>query len=207
MAFQERKMADQLQEMLQRIYEEGVNKAKDEAQDILMQAKQQADKLKEDSEKEAARIIKEAESKAAEIDKRMQSDLRMAANQAMSALKNQVINAIMIESIDKQTTISMQDPAFLQKLILEAVSKWSPDSSLGLTVPESQKSALEAFFSSTVKTVFAGHLKVDYSPLMKNGLVITPFESTYKLSFRDEDFANFFKSFLRPRTRHILFGE
>jgi V/A-type H+-transporting ATPase subunit E len=101
----------------------------------------------------------------------------------------------------------MQDGAFLQKLILEVLSKWSPQSSLVLTVPESRKNELDTFFNTSVKSVFAGTLKIDYSPIMKNGLAVAPADGTYKLSFTDEDFANFFKSYLRPKAAQILFGE
>jgi V/A-type H+-transporting ATPase subunit E len=200
-------MSDKLQEMLQRIYEEGVNKAKEEAQGILLQAKQQAQDLKAESEKEAKKLISQAEDNAKDIESRMQSDLRMAAEHAMHALKNKIIDVVMVESIDKHVTESTNDPVFMQKVILELISKWTPETALVLTFPESRKSDFESFFSTTVKKAFAGNLRIDYSPLMKNGIVIAPADSTYKLSFKDEDFANFFKSFLRPRARHILFGE
>jgi len=200
-------MADQLQEMLQKIYDEGVNKAKAEAAKILEAAQQEATQKKSQAEQEAEKIIRDAKQKATELDKNLHSDLKMAAQQAMSSLKNKVINALIIETIDKQTTQSMQDGAFLQKLILEVLAKWSPQSSLVLTVPENRRNELDTFFSTTVKTAFTGSLKIDYAPAMKNGLTIAPSDGTYKLSFTDEDFANFFKSYLRPKAANILFGE
>lgn len=200
-------MADQLQEMLNKIYEEGVNKAKAEAAKILEAAQLEADQKKSKAQEEADRILADAKQKAAELDKNLHSDLKMASQQAMSALKNKIINTLMIETIDKQTSQSMQDSAFLQKLILEVVGKWSPESSLVLSVPEAKKTELDAFFGSTVKTAFAGNLKIDYSPVMKSGLSVSPADGTFKLSFTDEDFANFFKSYLRPKAAQILFGE
>jgi len=200
-------MADQLQEMLTKIYDEGVNKAKAEAAVILEAAQKEADQKKALATQEAEKILADAKQKAAELDKNLHSDLKMAAQQAMSALKNKVINALMIDTIDKQTTGAMQDNAFLQKLILEVLGKWSPDSSFVLTVPEAKKAELDAFFNNNVKAAFAGSLKVDYSPVMKSGLAIAPADGTYKLSFTDEDFANFFKSYLRPKAAQILFGE
>jgi V/A-type H+-transporting ATPase subunit E len=40
---------------------------------------------------------------------------------------------------------------------------------------------------------------------MKKGFEIAPVDGTYKLSFSDEDFANLFKTYLRPRTKELLF--
>jgi len=200
-------MADQLQEMLKKIYDEGVNKAKVEAAKILETAQQEADRLKAQAIKEAEKILNDAKQKAIEIDKNIHSDLKMASQQSMSALKNKIVNAIMTDTIDKKINQSMQDFTFLQKLILEVLGKWSPDSSVVLTLPEDKKKDLESFFATQVKSVFNGKLQVEYSPIMKNGLSISPENNTYKLSFTDEDFANFFKSYLRPKAAQILFGE
>ena len=200
-------MADQLQEMLQKIYDEGLNKAKDEAEKILEASRQQSQKLKSDAEAEAAKIIADAKQQTSELDKKLNSDLKMAAQQALSALKSKVVSSVMVESIDKQTAKSVNDTAFLQKLILEVLGKWSPQSSLVLTVPENKKAELDAWLKDAVKSVFSGTLKVEFSPVMKNGINIAPADGTYKLSFTDEDFANFFKSYLRPKAVQILFGE
>jgi len=200
-------MADQLQEMLNKIYEEGVNKAKAEAAKIMETAQHEAELTVSNAKTEAEKIIKDAKQKAVDMEKNLNSDLKMAAQQAMSALKNKIINTLMIETVDNQTSQSMQDSAFLQKLILEVLGKWSPQSSLVLTVPDNKKKELDSFFSSNVKSVFAGNLKIEYSPVMKNGLTVAPADGTYKLNFTDEDFANFFKSYLRPKATQILFGE
>ncbi len=200
-------MADQLQEMLQKIYTEGVEKAKTEADKIMAEAQAEAGRIKSEAAAEAERIVADANKSARELEQKLQSDLRMAAQQSMSALKNKIISAVMLATADHQTRQSMSDPAFLQKLILEVVGKWSPQSSLLLTVPESRKAELDTFLKESVQKAFAGTLKVDFSPAMKNGIAIAPADGTYKLNFTDEDFANFFKSYLRPKAVQILFGE
>jgi len=200
-------MADQLQEMLQKIYSEGVDKAKAEAEIIIQKAKEQADQEKRDAELEAERIIKDAQKKASELEKNISSDLKMAAQQAMNSLKQKVMTSLLASTFDKQTAAAMQDNSFLQKLILEVLSKWSPEASAVLTIPANKQKELEGFFQDTVKTVYQGGLKIDFSPVMQNGITIAPADGTFKLSFTDEDFANFFKSYLRPKAAQILFGE
>lgn len=200
-------MADQLQEMLQKIYDEGVNKAKEEAEKILASANKEADDIRKKAKEEAEKNIQEAKQNSIELDKKMHSDLKMAAQQALTALKNKVTNAIVLETIDKQITAAMQDSEFLKKLILEILGKWSPESNLVLTIPENKRQELENFFKESVQKVFAGKLQIDFSPVMKNGITITPADGSYKLNFTDEDFANFFKAYLRPKAVQILFGE
>jgi V/A-type H+/Na+-transporting ATPase subunit E len=200
-------MADQLQEMLKKIYDEGLNKAKEDSDKLLDAARLEADKLKSSAAAEAEKIISTAKANAAELEKKLHSDLKMAAQQALNALKNKVISSVLVSTLDKQSQSAINDTAFLQKLILEVLSKWTPQSSLVLTVPESKKAELDAFLKDSIKNVFSGNLKVDFSPVMKNGIIVAPADGTYKLSFTDEDFANFFKSYLRPKTVQILFGE
>jgi V/A-type H+-transporting ATPase subunit E len=200
-------MADQLQEMLQKIYTEGVDKAKAEAAIIIQAAQDQADKIKADAQSDADKIVAVAKQKATELEKNINSDLKMAAQQAMSSLKHNITSSLLTEAITKQADSALQDTDFLQKLILEVLGKWSPSVHAVITIPESKQNELEAFFRDSVKKVFSGSLKVDFSPVMKNGIVISPADGTYKLSFTDEDFANFFKSYLRPKAANILFGE
>jgi V/A-type H+-transporting ATPase subunit E len=200
-------MADQLQEMLQKIYDEGVNKAKAEADRILEAARQQSDQHIKDAEAEAQKIIANAQKQAEELDRKLHSDLKMAAQQALSAFKNKVVQSVLVESVDKQANQSLNDTSFLQKLILEILGKWSPQSSLVLTLPETKQKELDSWLKTAVQNVFSGQLKVDFSPAMKNGMIIAPADGSYKLSFTDEDFANFFKSYLRPKAVQILFGE
>jgi len=200
-------MADQLQEMLNKIYEEGVNKAKEEAGKILDSANKEAEQTKTDAKLEAEKIVKEAQRKAADLEKKINSDLKMASQQAISALKNKIVNTLINKSIDKPSADSLQDTAFLKQVIIEVLGKWSPNSSMNLTVPENKRKELESFFSSSAKEIFSGELNIEYSPELKLGISIAPVDGTYKISFTDEDFANFFKSYLRPKAVEILFGD
>ena len=62
-------MENKLQELTQKLYNEGVGKANLEAEKILAEAKSEAEKLKQNAEKDAQKIIANAEQKSAEIKK------------------------------------------------------------------------------------------------------------------------------------------
>ena len=42
---------------------------------------------------------------------------------------------------------------------------------------------------------------------MKDGFAIAPQDGRFKVSFTSEDFENYFKTFARPRTYKLLYGE
>jgi V/A-type H+-transporting ATPase subunit E len=59
-------MNDQLQELLKKVYEEGVAKANAEAEKIINSAKEQAEDTVSQAKQKAETILKEAEKKAAD---------------------------------------------------------------------------------------------------------------------------------------------
>ena len=63
-------MNDQLQDLLKRVYEEGVAKANAEAEKIISQAKEQAENTVYQAKAEAERILKDAEKRATDLKKK-----------------------------------------------------------------------------------------------------------------------------------------
>lgn len=201
-------MSDQVQELLQRVYEEGVNKARMEASTIIDEAKAEAEAALISAQQKAEEIIAKAEKKAAELTKNTQSDLKLAAQQTMSVIKQKLADIILNEAFDKQASAAFKDIDFLKKLIVEALNAWKSTMTEGnLLLPEKLSQELDEYFLSSLKGILSGTLKIDFSPQMKEGFTISPTDGTYKISFGDADFSNLFKTFLRPRTNQILFKD
>lgn len=196
-------MNDQLQDLLSKVYEEGVGKANAEAEKILEKAKADAEKMLSEAKSKAEVTVADAEKKAAEMKKNTEGDLKMASNHTISALKQKIIDLVLSASIDKGTGMSFEDPDFVKVLIREALAGWKQDASL--SIAEALQSKLDDGFVSSLKSAFNSDLKIDFSPQIKAGFSISPQDGSYKLSFSDQDFAELFKSYLRPRTAKILF--
>ena len=196
-------MNDQLQDLLSKVYEEGVGKANAEAEKILEKAKADAEKMLSEAKSKAEVTVADAEKKAAEMKKNTEGDLKMASNHTISALKQKIIDLVLSASIDKGTGMSFEDPDFVKGLIREALAGWKQDASL--SIAEALQSKLDDGFVSSLKSAFNSDLKIDFSPQIKAGFCISPQDGSYKLSFSDQDFAELFKSYLRPRTAKILF--
>ena len=88
-------MNDQLQDLLKRVYEEGVAKANAEAEKIISQAKEQAEETIAKAKAEAEAILKDAEKKAEDLKKNTQSDLNMAYNHTLTALKQKITDLVL----------------------------------------------------------------------------------------------------------------
>lgn len=199
-------MTDQLQDLLQRVYEEGVAKAKAEADKILSAAKAAADETVSQAKTEAEQIISEAQKKAAELAKNSDSDLKMAAQHTISSVKQRLTEVVLQKVLDEPIKASFSDPAFLRQIITAALEAWK-SSGGSIAISQSMQGKLDEGFIGSLGAALKDGLKVEFSPSMKNGFSLSPADGSYKLSFTDEDFANLFKSYLRPRTAQTLFSD
>lgn len=197
-------MSDQLQELLQRVYDEGVNKAKSEAETILDKAKTEAAEILSKATAEAETLLTQAKKKSDDLHKNTDSDLKMAAQHTISSVKQKLTDIFLDKVFDAKLHTAATDPAFVKQLILEIVGSWK-ETSGHITISAALQGKLDEAFLSSLKDVAGNGLTVDFVPQMKSGFAIAPADGSYKLSFTDEDFANLFKSYLRPRSNQILF--
>lgn len=198
-------MTDQLQDLLQRVYEEGVAKAKAEAERVLSEATAQADSIKAKAASDAENIVAAAQKKADDLARNTASDLKMAEEHTLSSLKQKITDLILEKAINDQLKTNFADADFMKKLILDTIAAWKQEGGGSITISQAMQAKLDEQFLASLSNVFKGDLKVDFSPQMKSGFFIAPKDGGYKLSFTDEDFANLFKSYLRPRTAKILY--
>lgn len=199
-------MSDQLQDLLKRVYEEGVAKANAEADKILEDAKTQAAGIVNKAKAEAESIVADADKKAKDLKKNTDSDMQMAISHSLSAVKQRITELILDKSLNAKLSAAFNDADFLKKLIYESLSAWKSSNAAGsITISEAMQPSLDEYYLKSLRELFDNKLHIDFSPTMKQGFIIAPQDGTYKLSFTDEDFANLFKTYLRPRTKELLF--
>jgi len=204
-------MQSKLQELTEKIYQEGVSKANQEAEQILSDARKQAEELISKANKQADDMLKKAEKDAEALKKNSLNELQLAGRQAISELKQKIVGLVETGSVQPETKGAFKDTAFTQELIQTIVKNWNPKESenvdLALLLPSVKQKEFEAFFKEKAKGLLNKGLEVTYSERLKAGFKIGPKEGGYLISFADEDFENFFKAFLRPRLIELLFGE
>ncbi len=203
-------MADKLQELTERIYQEGVTKAKQEADRILAETNAKAAELIKKAENDAQQIRKEAQALAEETRKNVNSELQLAAKQATSALKQQISELIIAKVIEPSAGKIWEDPSFLKKMVEAAIQNWHQGNELGevsVTFPKNLEKEMDEFFQKSSSAIISKGLKINYSENLQSGFSIGPADGSYKINFSEEDFASFFKHYLRPRAIKILYGE
>jgi V/A-type H+-transporting ATPase subunit E len=200
-------MDNKLQVLTEKLYNEGVTKGKEEADKILAGAKAEAADIIKKAHSDAEEVVSEAKKKAADLEKTTRSELQLASKQAINALMQEVTNLIDGAIVTASVKEATADKVFMQELIMTAVKNWVEKQDISVVVPESEKDALVSFFAAKAKALLDKGLTIESANNIKAGFQVGPADGSYKVSFTEADFINFFKEFLRPKVVDLLFGQ
>ena len=87
-------MENKIQELTEKLLQDGVEKGKAEAEKIISEAQQKAAQIIEEAKAQAAAIEAEAQKNARALDANTKSEIKMYAAQALNALKSDVTNVV-----------------------------------------------------------------------------------------------------------------
>ena len=191
-------MDTKIQELTDKIYKEGVEKGNEEAGRIIAEANAQKDTILKDAEAEAKRIVAAAEKQAAELKKNTEAELKL-----FEALKSEVTNLITGDIASSNVKAALMDPAYMQKVILELVKSWPANEFL--TIQASDSDGLKAYFEANAKGLLEKRYKIEKVSGKKASFSIIPADGSYKVTFGEDEFIEFFKEFLRPQLVEMLF--
>ncbi|MFZ4615982.1 MAG: hypothetical protein ACOYM2_07285 [Rectinemataceae bacterium] len=203
-------MDSKISELAKSIYAEGVEKAEAEAGRIHKDAEEKAARILEDARKQVETLLAEAKHTADELKTTTGAEIQLAGLQALAGLKQSIVDLVMTASVDVPMNTLLSDTAALKEIVLAAVQASgsagiSPE--LQVILPASKKQDLDGMLSSSIKGMLSGGMEIRYSEGFQAGFQIGPKNGSYKVSMTDADLSEFFKSYLRPRTRELLFGK
>ncbi len=203
-------MDNRLRVLTDRIYQEGISKGQDEAKQIVAKAQSEAEQIIAEAKKQAQQIIAEANKKAAELQENTTSEIKLASSQALESLKQEVVNLVNGSITAPEIKAVMSDQLFIQKTIETAVKNWAVHHDavidMRILVPEKDEKAIIDYFAQTAKGVLNKGFKIESVKGLKSGFQLAPADGSYKISFTDQDFINFYQEYLRPKVVEFLFG-
>jgi V/A-type H+-transporting ATPase subunit E len=194
---------DKIQELTSKLYSEGIEKGKEEAEKIINEAKALSNQIIEDAKNKAREIVAAAEKEAKELKSNTEAELKLYASQAIEALKTEIINLVTDKLAKSNVKAAFEDKEFMQKVILELVKNWARDEKLVIGVENAEE--LKNYIAANAKGLLEKGLKIESVSGIKTGFILAPEDSTYKVKFGEEEFVEYFKEFLRPQIRELLF--
>lgn len=202
-------MQTKLQELTEKIYQEGINKAREDAEKLLASAQTQGAEIIAAANRQAADIVKDAEKQAAELKQNSMNELQLSARQLISDTRQKLVNLIEARVIEPQVKTALTDAEFNKDVIKTLVSNWNPNADqaveISVLLPAEKKKELEAFYSAKTGEFLGKGVEVTFSDRIKGGFKIGPKQGGYMISFSDDDFDNLFRQYLRPRMIDLLF--
>ena len=201
-------MQNKLQELTDKLYNEGLSKGKQEGEELLAKAKSQAEEMIAKAQAEAAQIIAAAQKQADELKAKTASDIKMASAQSIAATRKDIETLIVGKMTDDAVKKALTSAEFVKELIKAVAEKFTTEGpvDLNLILPESLKKELEPFATKELAKILNAGVEASFSKKVAGGFQIGPKEGGYFVSFTEETFSQLIAEYLRPTTKKLLFG-
>ena len=199
---------NKLQELTQKLYNEGLEKGRSEAERLVAEAKAEAAKILAEAKAEAEAVAKAAEDRAEDIAKNAMTEITLAGRQAVSKIKNELAEAVIFKTTGEAVKAGTADASFVKDMLLAVAQNWNSatsDVSLKALLPEDKRAELDATMQKSAAELLKAGVEVGYSKDVKNGFKVGEKNGGYYISFTDESFDALFKEYLREKVANMLY--
>ncbi len=186
-------MSQKLQELTNKLYQEGIEKARSEAKTILAEAEQKKQEIADNAAREAQKIIDNGKKEAEQLVSHGKADLGMASEQAIAALKQKITGLLAGQTLSENIRSALQEKEFIKSLILDLIKKWdSQKQSMELVLSKEMEKEFSAYLNKELKSRLDKGLEMKFEGRMQGGFQIRAKDGSYMLSFTDQDFESRF---------------
>jgi V/A-type H+-transporting ATPase subunit E len=199
---------DKLQELTQKLYEEGLAKGKQDGEALLKKAQSEAEGIVKQAQEEAEAILAKARKDAEDFKVKVEGDVKMAAQQAVQATRTDIENLVVSKVVDGTVDKALANEDYIKGIITAVAQKFSTDepADLSLVLPENLRKSLEPFVKNELGKLLGKGVDATFSKKVAGGFKIGPKDGGYFVSLTDETFKDLIGSYLRPATKKLLFG-
>ena len=172
-------MAEELQQLLEKMQHDGVEKANAESDAILAKAKADAAAILKDAESRAAALRAQAETDAKAFEERAQKTISQAARDTVLEVKD-AIGRMLEKLLAKDVAAALADPSEAAKLALAAVNELgsNADVAAGEKLAAALKAQLAADAKAGVKGVLDESVGTGFSSRLDGGRVERDFSES-----------------------------
>ena len=199
---------NKLQELTDKLYNDGLSKGREEGERILEEARNQAAEILAAAKKEAEGIVSQARKQADDYSQKVTSDLKMAAAQSLQATKSDIENLIIGKFAGDEVKKTLSSAEFVKTFLQSVAEKFSSEeaSDLSVVLPASLQDKLEPFVKGQLSRILGKEISASFSKKLSGGFTIGPKDGGYFISMTDETFNDLITEYLRPVTKKLLFG-
>ena len=202
-------MENKLQQLTQKLYDEGLEKGRAEADRLVADAKTQAAKIVAEAQAQAEELVRKAQAKAEDVEKNTLTEIALAGKQAVARIKSEIAELIVAKAAGAGVKEAALDPAFIKEMLLAVAKNWNGADAgkveLKALLPDGERAKLDAAFEQSAKELLAAGIEVGYSKEVKTGFKVGAKEGGYYISFSDADMEALLSEYLREKVSRMLF--
>ena len=202
-------MENKLQELTQKLYDEGLEKGRAEAGKLISDARAEAQKILAEAQAQADGIVRAAQTKAEDVEKNTLTEIALAGRQAVSKIKSAIAGAIVAKATGESVKSASLDPEFIREMLVSVAKNWNGADSGKVTLqallPEDARAKLDAAFAKSAKSLLDAGIEVGWSKYVKTGFKVGAREGGYYIAFTDADLEALLGEYLREKVYQLLF--
>lgn len=202
-------MENKLEQLTRKLYDEGLEKGRAEADKLVADAKAEAEKILSEARAQAEALVKKAEAEAEDVEKNTMTEIALAGKQAVAKIKSEIASMIIAQATGKGVKEAVVDPAFIKQMLVAVAKNWNGADAgkveLSALLPEAERGKLDAEFEKSAKELLAAGIEVGYSKEVKTGFRVGAKDGGYYISFSDADVEALLSEYLREKVSQMLF--
>ena len=204
-------MENKLQELTNKLYEEGLAKGRSDAEKMVAEAQARAAAIEKEAREQAAAIEEQARRQAEELRRNTLTEITLAGRQAVTELRERIAEMIVAKTVAPGVHAAAVDPAFIRQMLLAVAGGWRSDAAgkvtLSALLPAEWQEKFGREFEAAAGELLDEGIEVGYSDKVRSGLRMGPREGGYYISFSAEDFDALLSEFLKEKVARMLYGD
>lgn len=202
-------MENKLEQLTRKLYDEGLEKGRAEADRLVSAAKAEAARIVAEAQAKADAVVKQAQERADDTAKNAMTEIALAGRQAVAKIKNEIAEAVVAKSTAAGVKAANLDGSFVKEMLLAVAKNWNGAAGskveLKALLPEAARAQLDKAMAAASSELLSAGVEVGYSADVKSGFKVAQKEGGYYISFSDDDFNALLGSYLRDKVRDLLF--
>ncbi len=195
-------MSQQVQELIDKIKNEGVQAADQKAQEIEAQAQASAKKIMADAEAQAKQIVAGAETKAQKTKESTEMALKQSARDTLLALRKE-IEGVLQKIVAKETKTALS-PEQLAEILKEVIKASASDSAVEVTLSASDSKKIKEGFMAKLQKGIKEPIAFKSSDGITSGFTISFDEGKSCFDFSDASLTAYLGSYLNEQVASLL---
>lgn len=197
-------MVAELDSLIKRIKEEGVEEAKRHSEEIISEAEKEARRIVEDAWKEKENIIREGEERARNLKRSAEESIRQASRDILLSLRHKITE--LFDRVLKERVSEELSSKNLKDIITKVIENFKKEEGLEIEVllSKKDKEALEATLLESLADEIKKGVTFKISSAIEKGFRIGQKGKNFYYDFSDDAIAEAFKLYLNSRITEIL---